>query len=346
MIDVAAALRVLPSVFTHQEAKPLGLTPRVIARAVRRKLVRPLGQGLFTDDAVWRSADRRCRQLLLSAAASRAHPELPVSHHSAAMLWSLPTPLHLPSWVCLTTGAIGSTAEPGSAVRLEPGALPARHVIERDGIRVTNPARTVVDCLRALPFADAVAIADAGVARNLVTVEELAAVRAEQRGWPFICQVDDALPILDPRRENWIESYSFARLWQLGIPIPESQVEVYDEYDNFVARLDGLWRELGVVGEVDGAGKYLGEFDADGPGGMAAARRVIAEKVREDRLRDLGLEVVRWDNLDITRHAEQVAARVLRAHRRGDASRFTGRFVTRPLHDLPRTGAPDPRRAA
>ena len=66
----------------------------------------------------------------------------------------------------------------------------------------------------------------------------------------------------------------------------------------------------GTVVEADGAGKYLGEFDADGPSGLAAARAVVAEKVREDRLRSCGLEVVRYDVPEMRWRPQDVAARV------------------------------------
>lgn len=119
-----------------------------------------------------------------------------------------------------------------------------------------------------------------------------------------------ALPVLDGRRENWFESWSFARLWQLGIEPPEPQVEVYDQDGLFLGRVDGLWLEEGVVAEADGSGKYLGEFDPAGPSGESAARAVMAEKVREDRIRDCGLEFVRWGGEEMAKNPKSVATQV------------------------------------
>ncbi len=65
----------------------------------------------------------------------------------------------------------------------------------------------------------------------------------------------------------------------------------------------------GTVAEADGAGKYLGELHPDGPSGAAAARLVLAEKIREDRLRGTGLEVVRWGSGRTSRRAGLAAGR-------------------------------------
>ena len=142
--------------------------------------------------------------------------------------------------------------------------------------------------------------------------------------------VDIGTGLLDEARETWFESWSFTILWQLGIEVPAAQVAVYDARGRFVGRVDGLWREGGTVVEADGAGKYLGEFDTDGPSGLAAARAVVAEKVREDRLRNCGLEVVRYDVPEMRWRPQDVAARVHDARERGDLGRFTGRLVPSP----------------
>jgi hypothetical protein len=129
----------------------------------------------------------------------------------------------------------------------------------------------------------------------------------------------------------------FTRLWRLGAPVPESQVVVYDVRGLFVARVDGLWHEHGTVAEADGGGKYLGQLHPDGPSGEAAARLVLAEKVREDRLRSVGLEVVRWSFGDVRHHAPAVVDQNEAAWERGDLARFRGHLVPSPTPS-PRVG--------
>ena len=324
MIDVRSVLPCLPCVFGLREAMSAGLSARVLERAVRNGDVRRLARGVFVAESVWRQGGRRDRHLLLVDAAVRCQPRAVVSHHSAALLHGLPIPWHLPSWVALTTDGSTRTATPRTMLRLEPATLPPTQVDDRPGLTVTSVERTVIDCLRELPLPDGVAIGDAALRTGRVSPATLELTRTQQRGWPYITNADRALPILDGRRENWFESWSFARLWQLGIDPPEPQVAVYDLRGRFLGRVDGLWLDEGVVAEADGSGKYLGEFDHRGASGEAAARVVLAEKVREDRIRDCGLEFVRWGVDDMGRDPQSVAERVERARERGDFGRFRG----------------------
>lgn len=330
MINVPDALHGLPPVFDLSEAAEVGLSARVVARALRGQLVRRLGRGVFAPEAVWRESSPRDRHLLMTAAAARLRPWAVVSHHSAACRFGLPLPLNMPQWVALTTDRSAASALPGGSARLEPGRLPAHHVEELGSLRITSPARTVIDCLRELPLPDAVAIADAALRLGLIDAADLDAVRHEQRGWPFITAADTGLRLLDPSRETWFESWSFIRLWQLGVELPESQVSVHDRRGRFLGRVDGLWREDATVAEADGRGKYLGQFDPHGASAEAAARAVVAEKVREDKMRDCGLEFIRWDLAGMLRDASGVADQVGIARRRGDISRFTGQLVSPP----------------
>ena len=330
MIDVAAALLHLPLVFDLSDAKSAGLSARTVGRAVRVGSVRRLARGTFVAEEVWRQAGRRDRHLLLAGAFARLQPRAVVSHHSAAVVHGLPKPWRLPPWVAMTTDRSARTATPRTLLRLEPARLPLADVLVNASLAVTTVDRTVVDCLRELPLPDGVAIADAALRAGSVSPSSLEQTRVGQRGWPYITKADRAMPILDGRRENWFESWSFARLWQLGIEPPEPQVEVYDQRGRFLGRVDGLWLEQGVVAEADGSGKYLGEFDPDGASGQAAARIVLAEKVREDRIRDCGLEFVRWGHFEMGRDPQEVANRVERARGRGDFGRFTGSLVLMP----------------
>lgn len=83
-----------------------------------------------------------------------------------------------------------------------------------------------------------------------------------------------------------------------GLPVPELQVPVRDEYGRLIGIVDFLWRAQRTAAEVDGLLKYTSPLDL---------RR---EKQREDDLRRAGLEVVRADWREITRLPELVLRRV------------------------------------
>ncbi|MFZ2526089.1 MAG: hypothetical protein WAX14_00310, partial [Rhodococcus sp. (in: high G+C Gram-positive bacteria)] len=112
--------------------------------------------------------------------------------------------------------------------------------------------------------------------------------------------------LLDGRSESPGESLGRLRLRSAGIPDPSLQRELFTPDGVFVARVDFFWEELGIVGEFDGMGKY----GAGDP--TSTAETVRREKLREDAIRDLGFEVVRWTWPELFRF-DVVADRFARA---------------------------------
>jgi hypothetical protein len=244
----------------------------------------------------WSDLSPQERHALVSAAAAERDGDAILSHVSAALAWGLPNPRGEIPAVWLTVTGRHRTNRRGSWVHLHRATIPHRHRRLIEGIPVTSPARTVVDCMRSLHIGDAVAIADAALRRGLTSLLEIEDVMDVQHRWPRLGRAHSALPIVDPRRENWLESFSAVSLHQRGIPLATPQVSVFAFDGTFVARVDALWEDYGIVGEADGAGKYLGDFDPRGDrSAEAVARRVMAAGVRETRLRDLGFGVVRWE---------------------------------------------------
>jgi hypothetical protein len=327
MRDLERLLVDVPQPFTAAEAAGAGLSRHVLARGTRRGTLVRLAPGVYCHEPVWRAAGRDKRHLMLTAVVLRHTRGAVASHHSAAASFGLPLPVDPPRWVAITLAAGHLTSRPHSLARWHDGDLPVRQILDLAGQPVCSPDRVVIDCFRQLRLPDAVAIGDAALRRGLVETRALAAMRRWQRHWPGVAKADRGIRLLDARRETWLESWSFARLWELGVPPPTPQVSVYDARGRFVGRVDGLWRDQATVAEADGAGKYLGAFDPDGPSGEGAARRVLAEKEREDRLRDCGLEVVRWSWVQLRRDPARVVERIDAARARGNPSRFSGRFA-------------------
>jgi hypothetical protein len=84
---------------------------------------------------------------------------------------------------------------------------------------------------------------------------------------------------------------------QSGLPEPMLQVEFSDS-DGFVARVDFHFPSYDTVVEFDGLLKY----------GGGSPEVLIREKRREDRLRALGIQVVRVTWADFNRPAYVAAA--------------------------------------
>ena len=326
----------LPQPFARSEGLASGVSARVLERAARTGQLSRLAPGLYAAAPLWENLSAWGRHLALARAAARVTPDAIVSHASAAALLDLPMPSNPPPRATMTLLDDGRTSRPDDWRRFHRGFTPHHHVRIDRGVPYLVPGRIVIDCLRDMGPGDALAVIDAALGRGLVTGAELMAVRRLQRRWPGIAIADQLLRLSDGRRESWLESASawVMASWELPPDIP--QVVVKDGRGRFVARVDALWPDLGVVGEADGRGKYLlnakeGEADEE-----AAASAVLEESRRENRVRDLGLEVVRWDTPDLGRPLE-LRERFLRAASRARPDAVTARFecscCRRPLTD-------------
>lgn len=263
-----------------------------------------LRQGIYCTKSGYESVrDGKSRHRFMVAAAQQCLRDDGVaSMWSAALLHGLPVPYKREQDVSITQQTGRGRHYPDLRVRV--AGLPPEDVTEVDGIPVTTVARTVVDLARRLPFIDAVVVADASLYLRSTTKDELLAVLGRCRRWPGIGRAREVVAFANGGAESPLESRSRVRLVrELGLPPPELNVLIPDADGRPVARVDMLWREYRTIGEADGAVKY-GE---DEPASL------FLEKVREDTLRDLRYEVVRWTWWDVERTPGTVGGRVRRA---------------------------------
>jgi hypothetical protein len=136
------------------------------------------------------------------------------------------------------------------------------------------------------------------------------AVAAVER-WPGVRAGRRVVEFLDGRSESGGESVSRLWLMEEGLPAPEPQFEIFGTDGRFVARVDFYWKDQKTVGEFDGKLKYSQLLKL----GQRIEDVIFEEKLREDALRDLGLQVVRWIWDDLYRPAI-LRERVLRAFAR------------------------------
>jgi hypothetical protein len=295
----------LPLVFTRQQALRLGLTDHAIHWRVHTGQWHVLRRGVFCTAAVFAAATPEQRHLLLSLAlavgrssATSVGAGEAVSHLSAALAFGWPSPLRVDPmpWTTMGPGELAHTRRRHGLVR-QVAPLPTGHAIVRFGLTLTSAARTVADCLRHLDAAESVPIADAAIAAG-VDVERISRILRWQVDWPYAARGLASMRLVDGRRESWLESRSAVAFHQLDLPAPEPQVSILDPRGRLIARVDHLWTETGVIGESDGWDKYtLPTASGFGTEGDPMAR-LREEKLREDQLRDLGFEVVRWNTSD------------------------------------------------
>ncbi len=103
-------------------------------------------------------------------------------------------------------------------------------------------------------------------------------------------RVATVLDFADGDAESLGESLSRVRIMVMGFPAPELQ-RCFTDARGTIGRADFYWPGVRLVGEFDGAVNYS---KPDFLRGRTQSQVVIDEKLREDRLRALGLGVVRW----------------------------------------------------
>jgi hypothetical protein len=233
-----------------------------------------------------------------------------LSHWSAAILHGLPVWPAAVERVHVTRSRSGNGVK-RSVVQVHGAPLAAAEIVLIDNLSVTSLARTVLDLARTLPMTQAVAAGDRALALGLTRAGLDAGLFAMMR-WPGTRAARRVVEFLDIRSESPGESASRVRLMEEGLPRPELQHELVGPDGRLIARVDFYWKEHKTVGEFDGKVKY-GQLLKPG---QRIEDVVFEEKLREDAVRDLDLQVVRWIWPDLYR-AGVLRERVLRAFARG-----------------------------
>lgn len=231
----------------------------------------------------------RHRQLIAGTAPILG-PDTVLSHSSASVLHGLPVWEPMLGQVTVTRRSRAHGSK-GRHLHAHRAPLAPEEIVLLGGLPVTSLERTAIDLARVLPFKRAVAVLDAALhlkADKDLMADSLVAAHG-RRG---VGTARRALAFADGRAESVGESVSRVVMAAEEVPVPLLQLNVYDEFGNWLARTDFGWKERGVLGEFDGKVKYTGT-----PEEVAAA--VMREKRREDRLRQLGWVVVRWGWTDL-----------------------------------------------
>lgn len=327
-------------VFTRRQAIVAGYTRRQVDALLRSEWT-VVARGVYAAADVL--ADRRAGpggEYVLECAARRLRSakDSVVSHESAALLHTIPLLDRLTGPVRLTVPP-PRAATRGQVVGRYVAALPAAHRCDVQGVPVTTPARTVVDLARTLAPDAALVSVDAALRMGLDR-GELVKVLAACRRWPGAEQAQELVVIATRWSESPLESLAMLWFRRQGLPLPEQQLTVRTQEGRWLARVDFVWPDRRTVCEVDGKGKYLELLDGATPADIARRGRAHwDEKVREDALRDAGLEVVRGYWRDREDDGAALADRLRRAFGRGAAAAMPGTYRISDERSHARTGA-------
>jgi hypothetical protein len=301
----------VPPLLHRADALAQGFSDEELAATVRRRQLIRLQRGAYVVAPSVVPSDAAGRhRLSVAATVNGLRLSGAVSHASAAVVHGLPlwqvqlARVH----VLRRPPANGS----GSArVHLHVARFRDDELTVVDDVLVTDVTRTVVDLARTESFESAVVTADAALASRRTTAARLAHCLASMGRGPGTRRAARVLAFADGAGESVGESRSRVLMHRLGLPAPDLQVRVLRADGSSAGRCDFGWRRYRTLGEFDGRVKYGRLLKA----GQSAGDVVFEEKLREDELRDLRWEVVRWTWADLS-PGGVVAGRLQRAFAR------------------------------
>jgi hypothetical protein len=285
-----------------------GYTPAELRRGVRAGELVVLRPGSYVDPSTLPDTPEERHALQVRAAWPTLTSDAVISHASAAALFGLPLwRVRLDRVHVTRSRTHGGRVDP--RLHVHSARLVEGDVVLLDGIAVTGAGRTVTDLARRLPFEEAAAVADAALHRGLLTSAGFAAAVAQAERRPGVAAARRVAAFADGRSESPGESRSRVGMFRLGLPGPELQMPIVTRLG--VCHADFGWPRFRAVGEFDGLVKYGALLRP----GQDPSDAVVAEKRREDAIRDEGWRVVRWTWSELDRF-EDVARRIERSFQR------------------------------
>lgn len=307
--------------FTAAQARAAGLRDRDLDRLLRSGRVVRLRRGIYAEASSIPAGDGAKHALATRAAMLRLAGPFAASHVSSAALHGIP--MLRPDYSLVHVTRDHGTPRTDAGIRYHVAALPPGQLTKVDGLVVTNPARTAVDLARSAGYVPGLVAMEAALNRGLTTLAELRETAACWTNWPGAREAGRAVAFASPYSESVGETLSRVAFDALGLPAPEQQVVFFDAA-GFIARVDFWWEKFFTVGEFDGRVKYVGE--------LAQGDTLLKEKRREDRLRQGGVEMFRFDWTEAITIAPSIRHKALAAFERGSRPgiRRTLRWVAKP----------------
>jgi very-short-patch-repair endonuclease len=206
---------------------------------------------------------------------------------------------------CAPADANAELTIPGGDFREQRGLtvhrdlLAGGEITDCGGIPLTTALRTAWDP-RWLPTVEAVVAMDALARVGRFAPSAVLRIQDRHRRARGRRRVPGVVDLSDLRAESPMETRSRLVLVLRGLPRPELQYQVYDEFGEFVARLDMAYPGLKLAMEYDGRGHLT-------------AWQQEADVRRLNKLDECGWSVRRFTSTDVLRHPDAMAAQIKEA---------------------------------
>lgn len=312
---------------TRQQLLARGFSPDEIKQMYRKGVLERPYYGIYAPalPPSDRLTHRRERFLRHSIAAAIQAPSCVVSHISGIAIHGLPlAQADLSTAHLLRASPTGGVRRAGTWIHS--GRISQEEIIRFGDIAVTSVPRTLIDLARTESVNNTVAIADAALFSQRVSVAELEAALVAAAGSHGVPRARRALALVDGRSESVGESLTRLRLGPLVPRTVDLQVDIFNVSGDHLGRADFGIEEAALLVEFDGEVKYRRLRRP----GESVEDAVIREKIREDRLREAGFVVLRltWSDLRDRRHlADRIHTALTQGRRARAAGLVTGRYV-------------------
>lgn len=194
-----------------------------------------------------------------------------------------------------------------SGLRIHQDSFDPCDVVDVRGFSVTTPVRTAFDIGRWVASPQSVVLLDSLMAATGLDAGRVRAYGVRRPGTRGIRRLLEALDVVDAGAESPQETRTRLLLIEAGLPKPETQVEVRDNFGRFVARIDIGWSRWRVGVEYDGVHHWLDE------------RQRTRDIERFEDLHQCKWQIVRVNSEQLRRRPENVVRRVRAALREAGA---------------------------
>ena len=161
---------------------------------------------------------------------------------------------HGSRWVDDTTAAelIHENRHRLPGLRIRGDRLEDDEITIVNGVPVTSPARTALDLGCWYPTMSAVGAIDSLARATEIKAADVELLTQRYPGCRGIARARHAVTLFDPGAQSPKETWLRLTLVQAGLPRPQTQIPVRDEFGNAFAYLDMGWEDVRVAVEYDG----------------------------------------------------------------------------------------------
>jgi hypothetical protein len=229
--------------FRLDQARTWGVTPGVLRGPLFRRVCREVYVSAETQDTI---------ALRLAAVQLILPPEAVLSGSSAAWAFGIdvartvdePLQVTLPRGISLRGRGLFTCVQ---------AQLAPADIVQRRGVLVTSALRTAYDLARQPDIVEAVVAVDAFWHRHRIKPDELLAYAAAHPGLRGVRQIVRVVELADPGAESPMESrLRMVLVLECGLPRPQTQLVVIDQWGRVIARLDMGYPLLRMGAEYDG----------------------------------------------------------------------------------------------